>query len=390
MVFAASAAPIPLYDIYYRNDILTYSHLSFTAVVYFIGAITSLLIFGRLSDHLGRKPVIFIIFGLAATACILLVNLQSPLPLIIARLLLGLACGLASSTITSYIADCSASLPQWIPAAIISNSPMVGLTIGALASGTLVEYGPNPQSLPYLTALAGILICSALIAFSKETVTPAPGLISSLKPGFLLPESSRRFYPVAACIFVCTWALGGFYQAYGPSIAAEQLGSKSALTAAAVFSSFMLSSAIGGPLAARFSPADAQRYGMLGFALSVIGLLISLKLSIITATLTTSAIAGASQGAALTGSIRALLQNIKSQDRAGVLSIIYATSYTGAAVPSLIAGQLSHSMSLFQIATCYGVLAIAGFMITLVFAKDTNPQIEAVITAGVCDQISEK
>ena len=101
MVFAASATPIPLYDIYRQEDGLTYNDLALTAVVYFVGAITALLIFGRISNHMGRKPVAFLIFVLTAIATIILIDVNSATPLIIGRLLLGLACGLAS-VITSY------------------------------------------------------------------------------------------------------------------------------------------------------------------------------------------------------------------------------------------------------------------------------------------------
>ena len=87
-----------------------------------------------------------------------------------------------------------------------------------------------------------------------------------------------------------------------------------------------------------------------------------------------SALAGIAQGATLTGSIRSLLADISSRERASVLSLIYATSYTGAAVPSLIAGQLSHFMNLFQIAVCYGFLAVGACIITLSFARNSQCQ----------------
>jgi MFS family permease len=374
MAFAASATPIPLYDIYRRVDGLTYSDLSLTAVVYFIGAITALLVLGRISNHLGRKPVVFLTFGLAAAATVTLLHVSSALPLIAGRLLLGMACGLASSSIASYVVDSAPrSFPKWLPALVVANSPMVGLTVGALASGTLVEYGPYKKELCYMVVLAGLLLCAVLVALSKETVKRTPGLLASLRPVFSMPQTDRRLYPVAACVFVATWALGGFYQAYGTSIAASQLNTQSTLTAAVVFSSYLLPSAVGGAFSARFSPANAQRLGMVLFSMAVVGSLIALDRSLITAFLLSTAAAGAAQGVAVTGSIRSLLSDVSMQERAGVLSLIYATSYTGAAVPSFIAGQLSHFMSLFQIATCYGFLAVFACIIILLFARDPQP-----------------
>jgi MFS family permease len=372
MVFAASATPIPLYDIYRQDEGLTYNDLALTAVVYFVGAITSLLFFGRISDYLGRKPVALLIFGFTALATLILIDIDSASSLITARLLLGLACGLASSSLTSYIVDSGTFLPSWVPAAVVSNSPMIGLTIGALMSGSLVEFAPYPRTLSYIAILLILALCTCLIVLSKETVTKTSGLFRSLKPSFSLPENSKKFFPIAAVTFVSTWAMGAFYQAFGPSVAVDQLGTHSTLMIGFLFASYLLPSAIGGPLSSKLTPANAQRIGMTLFTFFVIGIIMSLKFSNITLFLCASACAGASQGAALTGSIRSLLSNIKQNERAGLLSLIYAVSYTGAALPSFIAGQLSGYMDLFHVSIFYGVLAFLACISTLIFAKNPN------------------
>ncbi len=378
MVFAASAAPIPLYDLYRHADGLSYSDLSLTAVVYFVGAVTALLIFGRISDHLGRKPVAFLTFGLAAAATVILLNVNSAAPLIFGRFLLGLSSGFASSAIASYAVDCASSLPRWIPAAVVSNSPMVGLTIGALGSGALVEFGPYPRTLSYVVVLVGLALCTVLMLLSSETVARAPGLLASLRPKFSVPQAERRVFPIAACAFVATWAMGGFYQAFGPSIAVDQLGSNSAFMAAVVFSSYLLPNAIGGPLTARLMPADAQRIGMVVYTVAVMGILFSLKHSMMSAFLASSVLAGVAQGSVLTGSIRSVLKDVTPQERAGVLSLIYATSYTGAAVPSLIAGELSHFTDMFHIAVFYATLAVLACVIILMFARNPREEVLAI------------
>ncbi|MFD2015781.1 MFS transporter [Vibrio olivae] len=64
--YITSAVPIPLYGIYQTADHIGYVELSLSSVVYFIGAVTALVVFGRLSNHLGRKPVAVISLLLAA------------------------------------------------------------------------------------------------------------------------------------------------------------------------------------------------------------------------------------------------------------------------------------------------------------------------------------
>ncbi|RZT29065.1 MFS transporter [Cupriavidus agavae] len=364
-MFAASASPIPLYETYRESNGIGYTDLSLTAVAYFAGTVSALLLLGRLSNHVGRRPVTLAALGLCAIACLMLLNVSSAIPLIVARLLLGLACGLASSATAAYAMDSAPRSPHWLGAAVASNGPLLGLTAGVLGSGALVEYAPMPRTLPYLFALAGLALGAALVAFSGETASRTPGALGSLRPRFRLPARARKEFAIAACTFVATWALGGFYQAFGPSIAAQQLGSSHAIVAALVVAALMAPSALGSAWASRFPATTVQRAGMLTFFLAVLGLLASLRLRAVTPFIAASAVAGVALGATLTGGIRSLVSEAPMGERAGLLALIYATSYCGAAVPSFVAGQLARGLSLFQIAI--GDALLAGVACAIVF-----------------------
>src|SRR5205085_12609326 len=119
----------------------------------------------------------------------------------------------------------------------------------------------------------------------------------SLRPQLRVPAGARQFLPVASAIFVATWALGGFYRAFGPTVAADQLGTRNTLVAAVVFASLMVPSAIGAPLSGRLSPAAAQRIGMGAFFVALVIILMSIRLGSIASFLIASIIAGAAQGA---------------------------------------------------------------------------------------------
>ncbi|MFM5854701.1 hypothetical protein ACET6L_05680 [Aeromonas rivipollensis] len=67
----------------------------------------------------------------------------------------------------------------------------------------------------------------------------------------------------------------------------------------------------------------------------------------------------------LTGSIATLVTDLPPEERANVFSVIYATSYVWAAIPTLIAGYFSEQFSLLQVACGYGVLALCGALIVL-------------------------
>jgi len=375
IAYAAAATPIPLYGLYRMEDGLTYGDLSMSSVVYFLGAVTALLVFGRLSNHLGRRPMAVLTLLLTGLACAVLTQVHGPAPLIAGRLLQGLSCGLASTALAAWLVDSAPTSPRWLAPTVVSCGPMFGLTLGGLGSGALIEYGPMPRLLPYGVMGASIIACVLLILGGRETVARQPGVLASLRPRFALPPQTHKAFPVAASVFVATWALGGFYQAFGPAMAREQLHSSSALAAAAVFASIMAPSVLGASLSGRLRPEVAQRAGMLVFTLAVGGVLFALSQGQLVLFLIASALAGAGQGATLSGSIQTLVAGTAVHERASVLSVIYATSYTGAAVPTLIAGRLSSHFSLLEVACGYGVLALAGSAAVLVSALgQTKPQ----------------
>lgn len=376
-VFAASATPIPLYRQYQQVDGVSYYALSLSSVVYFVGAVTALVIFGRLSDHVGRRNVSLISLLLSAVAMLLLMQVHSAAPLLSGRLLQGLSCGLASTALAAWVVDCGRCVPGWLAPAVISCGPMSGLTVGGMVSGALVEYGPLPRQMPFCLVLVLLAICMIMSGKARETVEKKPGALASLAPQFALPGEARVAYPRAAVTFVCTWALGGFFQAFGPAMASEQLHSSNAVAAAMVFASIMAPAAIGASLAGKMRALSAQRAGMLGFALFVLCLLFALRIHALVAFLLASILAGIAQGMVLTGSIRTMVDTVEPKARASVLSVIYATSYTGAAVPTLIAGYFSTELGLFRVATGYGALALTGALLILIL----KPQKDVVLNS---------
>ena len=88
---------------------------------------------------------------------------------------MGVGTGLASSSLTSYTVDAAPGRPEWLASVASSQGPMLGLAAGAIASGTLVQFGPWPRDLIYLVCVGFLLLSTSLIAISPETATPTPG-----------------------------------------------------------------------------------------------------------------------------------------------------------------------------------------------------------------------
>lgn len=371
-VFAASAAPVPVFNVYRAENGLTTADLSLSVVAYFAGTIIALLCLGRLAHHLGRRPVGLATLLTMIAGSLVLLDVTGLGALVAGRFLMGIGAGLASSALTSYIADSAPDRPAWVAGVVTSQAPMLGLTIGSVISGALVQYVPGARVWVYVVMAALLALCLLLMLGCRETGEPTPGVWRSLRPRLSVPARARSLLPVALSVFTATWALGAFYQSFVPTIARDQMHSDNALVVSLLFAAYMAPSVAGAPLVGRLLPATAQRLGMVVFVVGVTGILVALVTASVVVMTTATIVASVGQGMGVSASMRALLLGSTAAERPSLMAAIYLACYTGAMVPSIIAGQLSHVLPTVTIAFGYGVLALVATAITLVFARNPS------------------
>jgi hypothetical protein len=308
--------------------------------------------------------------GLLLLGCLLLLNVHHIGILIAGRLLMGLGAGLASSSITAYIVDGAPARPTWLASVASSQTVMLGLAVGAIASGAFVQFGPWPRDLILLVVVGLLLMSAALVAISPETVAASPGGWGSLRPSVRVPVRVRHLLPVAAAVVLPTWATGAFLQAFVPALVEDQLHSNSSLVLGLVFAAYMGPSALGAPLGGRLPPAAAQRIGMLAFLAGWTGLITAIDTGALPLFIAATVFAGAAQGIAISAATRALLHGSAVADRAPIFAAVYLLSYSRATIPSLISAQLSRVFSLPHIALGYGGFGLLAALFTAAAAHN--------------------
>jgi MFS family permease len=377
--FAAVGSTIPLFNIYRAEDGFTNADISLTVVAYSAATLGTLLVLGRLSNYVGRRPTALASLGLLVLGCLVLLSVHHIGILIAGRLLMGLGAGLASSSLTAYIVDAAPARPTWLASVASSQTVMLGLAVGAIASGALVQFGPWPRDLIFLVLVGMLLLSAALVAISPETMPPTPGAWRSLRPSVRVPVRVKHLLPVAAAVFLATWATGAFYQAFVPALVKDQLHTNSSLVLGLVFAAYFGPSALGAPLGGRFSPAAAQRVGMIAFLAGWIGLITAITTGVLPLFIAATIVAGAAQGIAISAATRGLLYGSALADRAPIFAVVYLLSYSGATIPSLISAQLSNAVSLPHITLGYGALAIVATLFTVIAVR--NPHTDTTGTS---------
>jgi hypothetical protein len=238
-------------------------------------------------------------------------------------------------------------------------APGMGSASGAILSALAVRFLPDPTHLIYL-ALIGVLALQAIaIALMRETVSPAPGALASLRPEITLPRALRAPVLTAVPVLFAVWALAGLYGALGPALVHALTGSGDVVLGS--LSLFVLAaSAVVAIIALRRATAQMMMlFGILALITGVAVTVMAVSLGSAAVFFTGSAIAGAGFGGGFQGGIRLVVPLAAAHERAGLVSLLYVVSYLGLGVPAVLAGfGVVHGGGLASTARYYGAAVI--------------------------------
>ena len=225
LLLFASGAPSPLYAVYAAHWRFSATTLTLVFAVYAIALLIALLVFGSLSDYLGRLPVIIAALLINAAAMVLFLLAHGVGLLYAARALQGVATGAATSALGAALIDLQPDSRTPLAPWINSAAPNFGLAAGALISSAVAQYGPAPTRLIYWLLLAGFVLAVPAMLTVPESGVRRAGALSSLRPHVGVPQQARATFAIALPALVAIWALGGLYLSLGPSLAAQLLSS---------------------------------------------------------------------------------------------------------------------------------------------------------------------
>ena len=375
-LLAASSAPTPLYATYATKWGFTPVTTTIIFGVYALAVLTALLTLGRLSDYLGRKPVLLAALAVQAVSLAVFTTAGGTGELLLARVIQGLATGAALGAIGAGMLDIDRDKGTLANAL----SPGLGTGSGAIASAVFVQYLPAPTHLVYLAIIGVLAVQAGGVALLRETVEPSRLRPSALIPEVALPPAVRGPMLAATPVVFAVWALAGLYGALGPALVRTMTGSASeilgglsltTLTAAAVIAVYLL----------RNVPArSVMLTGIASLVTGTIITLVALDAGSVALFFAGTAVSGLGFGSGFQGGIRTVVPQAAPHERAGVLSLLFTVAYLGMGVPAVGAGFLAvHGLGLLGAARYYGLalivlaaLALAG----LHQARDTTGPIQ--------------
>lgn len=353
-LLAASSAPSPLYPVLQAEFGFSASTLTMIFAIYVLTLLLSLLTIGRLSDFVGRRPVLAVALLAEAAAMALFLTADGVGPLVAARAVQGMATGAAVGVLGAYLLDLQPVDGSRLGSLVNSSASTAGLGIGALLAGLLVQYAPHPTRLVFALLTVVFLLLAGLTAALPETVRRLPGALAALRPQVAVPVAARRAFAAAVPTMFATWALGGLMLSVGGSLLLVVFGQTNHAVVGAVLSLFAASGAGASVLARGLAPARMTRLGTVALVVGAGLFVVALAASSLSVFVLASIVAGGGFGAGFLGALRSVTQLAQPHERAALLSAVYIVSYLAFSVPAVTAGVLITHIGLRDTALGYG------------------------------------
>lgn len=365
--YLGAGALTPLLVVYRQQWGFPPSILTLAFAVYAIGFLLAALVFGSLSDYLGRRAVL--VGAIVVQIVSNLVFLFAPdVDWIIAgRVVQGIASGAATSAFTAALVELSPAGKGRRGAILGSVSLTGGLALGSLLAGLAIQLmGSSANSWIFLVLIALTTIGLVAVAFSPETVTRAPGAARSLVPRIVVPHTARPEFLAAAPVVAAVWMLAGLSGGLAPSLVRSVFHLDSA--ALNGFAGFVAPavSVIVGLAFARLLPRRAMFIGIWAAILGSVMIIAGVLLRSLPLMFVGQAVAGVGFGSAFTAALSLALPLAKPHQRAGLVAGLYVVSYTSFGVPIVIEGELVQVIGDVPAVVFYSLLTVLLAGISLV------------------------
>jgi MFS family permease len=368
----ASVTPSPLYRSY--SVLWHFSPLTLTLVyaTYAFGVLATLLLAGRVSDDVGRRPVLLVSLGVLIGSTALFAVADSVAWLFVARGLQGLATGAALSAASAAMLDLH---PRRDPAAVgLANGVVsaAGLALGILVSSALVQLGTAPRVLPYvlLLALFAVAFLGAL-AMPEPVRERRPLRIALERPG--VPAVARRPFLLAALAVLSSWSIGGLFFSLGPGLSAELFSSRNAIVSGVGIVALAGSAALSQLAFGRTAPWIGASVGSVALAIGMVAIVVAAATTSGALFLAGAVVGGVGFGIAFLGGLRSLVAAIPAEHRAAVMSAFYVVAYASLSVPAVLAGVVVTHLGLEDTFETFGSVVAALALVVAVEAWRTRP-----------------
>ncbi|WP_198587347.1 MFS transporter [Brevibacterium epidermidis] len=356
VVMMGTTLPTPLYPLFEQRLGFGTAFTTQLFAIYAVGVIGALIVFGRLSDGLGRRPLLSlgVIFSIAS-AVLFLIGSHIGL-LLTGRVLSGLAAGIFTSTATVTVLENAPAGRERLAGSLATAANMGGLGLGILTSGLLARFAPAPLVTPFLVNAIMLVIAGVALLLVRDRTRGGATAVRLQLPR--IPASAKRMFAAASPGAITGFAVCGLYSAIAPSFIGQTLHvTSTAVTGSVVFLLFG-ASATAQVLLRGMGDRRLIIGGTVTMIVSMGALVFALMAGSLPVLIVSAALAGAGQGLVFMTGMRAITAVTAPEHRTEATTSYFILAYVFMSVPAIGAGFLAAEVGLAD-ATVIFALAVA-------------------------------
>lgn len=368
----AAGAPSALYERYSRLWGFSTVVLTLVFGIYAVGVLAVLLLGGRLSDDIGRRPVLIGALITLLGMMVLFMLAKSVVWLFVARAGQGVATGALLSASSAAMLDLHPERDSASVGFANGLASSIGIALGVFISTVLVQIAPVPLLAPYVPVFVLVIVALVGVIRMPEPVTERTGLRLRLeRPS--VPRDIRGQFLLASLTVISTWSVGGLLMSLGPELVVKLFHTTNDVVAGLPFVVLSAAAAAGQFVFQRARTWVMASGGALTLALGLLMIVASAALGVPALLILGTVAGGIGFGGAFMGGLRTLSAVIPAMHRAAVMAGFYIVAYLGLSVPAVLVGLTVKPLGVESAFEIFGGTATAIALLVTFEAWRTRP-----------------
>ena len=350
-----SAAPTTAYPLYASTWHLTPTATTAIFAVYPVVLVVFLLIFGQLSDYIGRRATM--LYGVGALlAGVLLFAIAPSVGWVYAgRALMGAGVGLALTAATAAVVEYSAQGKASRASSITTAATAAGLALATIVGGGLIEYAPAPLHLDFWVLLAVIAIVFGFVwQMPRHTKDESQG---AWRPRpITVAKGIRVLYVASAVAVTAAYAFGSVFLALGAQVARQLIGTENIFVIGLILAIMSVTIGVTAIAGRRFPAGRLVAAGAVATLVDLALLETSAQTHSLPLFMAATVLGGISYGLLFSGGLGLITAHAPAHHRGGTVAAVYLVAY-------VLQGSIALTLGLVATASGLGTALLLGVIV---------------------------